>query len=205
MKVAANVKDLAHRITREFHDMTPDQEIKRVYPDAERFVRQNWKSFIDAARKMIAEHRGEEFLIINGEKIDKAEAMALLKGLYHEAEECAGEFHGKNRSEKFRANWPDETLFAKANWKSFVQEARRKYAGKLGDLQVPEAEKRRIHLALVIEHEIAGGREKDARLQLAPNTQQFEGDKYENRKILEKFGKQPDSLKDLLMTSTRFH
>lgn len=207
MKATANEKDLARRIAREFHDM--DVECKKSWPDADRFVKVNWRSFIDAARKMISEHRGEEFIIINGERVEKAQAMELLKGLYHEAEEMAGEFHGKDRSEKFRANWPDEYLFAKANWKSFVQEARKRYAERLGDPNVPAAEKVNIHRALVLEHEIAQGQERDTRLQLAPNSQQFEGDRFENLKIADKFGKQSNTFKELLLSSAnataRFH
>src|SRR5262249_20090043 len=112
------------------------------------------------------------------------------------------EAHGKNRSEKFRANHPDEYVYARTHWKSYVQEARERYVRKLTDPTVSDAEKHRIHTALVLEHELGLGRERDNRLQLRRDSQQFEGDPFENRKIADKFGKSPNSLKDLLLNST---
>ncbi len=204
---SAAIEDLARRIAREFHDMEKDAEFHRIWPSPDNFVALNWQSFRDAARKMMAEHDEEEFIIVNGEQIDKTEAMELLRGLYHEAEEAAGEAHGKDRSEKFRKNWPDEYLYAKANWKSYVQEARKRYAQKLADPRTHLKEQRRIHMALVLEFEISRGQERDNRLQLGRGTQQFEGDPFENRKIIDQFGKQSNTFKDLLLSSSarRFH
>ena len=44
-------------------------------------------------------------------------------------------------------------------------------------------------LALVLQTKMAENAEADTRLQLAPNTQQFVGDPYENRKIESRWGK----------------
>lgn len=132
------------------------------------------------------------FIEINGEQLTTTEAAGLIKMLCHDAEQIAGEFHGMNRSVKFRVNWPDEDLFVKANWKSFVSAARAMYAQRLGDPKTPAAEARKMHLALVLQHKMAEGEEKDNRLQIAPGTQQFEGDPVENRKIKDQFGVKPN-------------
>jgi hypothetical protein len=131
---------------------------------------------------MTADH-----LIVNGEQISKTEAM--------------------NRSDKFRRNWPNEYVFADANWKTFVQAARAMYAERLGDPLTPPADARKMHLALVLEQMISKGQEKDDRLQLFPNTQQFVGDPWENRKIVDQFGKQSNTFKELLLSGTtaRYH
>lgn len=141
---------------------------------------------------------------INGEQITVDEAKKLLRMLYNDAKQIAGEFHTMNRSVKFRLNWPDEYKFTDANWKTFVCATRQMYAAKLGDPKTSEADKRRIHLVLVLEHKIAEGQEKDTRLQLAPGTQQFEGDKGENKKIVDKFGARQNMRAALLnATATR--
>ena len=140
---------------------------------------------------------------VNGEVIPVDEARQHIRMLYKDAEQVAGVFHGMNRSAKFRANWPDEYLYAKSNWKSFVVHTRAMYAERLADPKTPPGDARKMHLALVIEQMISKGQEKDNRLQLAPNTQQFEGDKRENTSIVEKFGKDSQRMIDLLMSSCR--
>ena len=140
------------------------------------------------------------FLIINGEQITTDEAQKLIRMLYNDARKMAGEFHGMNRSDKFRVNWPDEYKFADANWKTFVEPVRTMYAERLGDPKTPPAEARMMHLALVLQAQTAQGQETDNRLQIAPNSQQFHGDKHENKKIIEKFGAVPN-LRAALMNS----
>lgn len=137
---------------------------------------------------------------INGEKVSASEAKSLLRMLYNDARQIAGEFHGMNRSEKFRVNWPDEYRFADANWKTFVDACRQLYAERLTDPKTPPAIARKMHLALVLQAMMAQGEEADTRLQLAPGTQQFEGDRHENRKIAERFGQTPN-LRAALMNS----
>jgi hypothetical protein len=143
-----------------------------------------------------------DYLVINGEQIDKHEARCLVQMLYNDAKQIAGVFHGMNRSAKFRANWPDEYLFAETNWKNFVEAARQMYAAELGKPKVSESNKRKMHLALVIEAEVSKGEETDTRLQLFPGTQQYEGDPFENRKILDQFGKHSNTFKELLLGSS---
>ena len=131
-------------------------------------------------------------IVVNGEQLHTSECAELLRMLYKDAEQIAGEFHGMNRSLKFRVNWPDVDVFVKANWKSFVAPTRAMYAERLGDPKTPAGDARKMHLALVLEKEIARGQETDNRLQIAPGTQQFEGDKFENRNIVDKFGLRPN-------------
>lgn len=138
---------------------------------------------------------------INGEQISDHEASGLIRMLLNDAKKFAGVFHGMNRSDKFRVNWPDEYKFADANWKTFIEHVHAMYAERLGDPKTPPADARKMHLAIVLWKKIGDGKEKDARLQLAPNTQQFDGDAYENKKIMEKFGKNPN-LRAFLMNST---
>lgn len=144
-------------------------------------------------------------ITINGEQISASEAAGLVRMLCNDAKQIAGVFHGMNRSDKFRRNWPNEYVFADTNWKTFVEAARAMYAERLKDPKTPPADARKMHLALVLQTMAEQGAEKDPRLQLAPNTQQFEGDPFENRKIIEDFGKQSNTFKELLMSSTRFH
>ena len=108
--------------------------------------------------------------------------------LCEDAKKIAGEYHGQKRSAKFRINWPDEYKFASANWRTFVASARKMYADRLGDPKTKTEDARMMHLALVLQAKMAQGAETDNRLQLAPNTQQFVGDAYENKKIVEQFG-----------------
>lgn len=142
---------------------------------------------------------------VNGEQITKEEALSLIRMLCNDAKEIAGQFHGMNRSAKFRANWPDEYVFADAEWKNFMEAARTMYAARLADPHTSPADKRRMHLALVLQTMAEQGAEKDTRLQIAPNTQQFVGDPYENRKIVDSFGKQSNTFKELMLGTSRYH
>lgn len=139
---------------------------------------------------------------VNGEQITNDEAMGLIKMICNDAKQFAGTFHGENRSKKFRANWPNEYVFADANWKTFMEATRTMYAERLGDPLTTPEDKRRIHLALVLDTMIGKDAEKDTRLQLAPNTQQFVGDAFENKKISAEFGNQSNTFLELAMAST---
>lgn len=133
-----------------------------------------------------------KFIIVNGEQVSVKEAASLVDMIRQDAMQVAGEFHNMNRSEKFRVNWPNEYLFAEAEWKSFVEAVRAMYTQRLSDPLTTDAEKRKIHRALIIERMVAQAGEADNRLQLKPATQQFEGDPFENRKITNQFGTAPN-------------
>jgi len=129
------------------------------------------------------------YVLVNGKEIPVREARKRIKLIYDLARNIAGEFHDMERSDKFRANWPDQDEFVKHEWRTFVQAARIMITTNiLSKQEVPVKDKDEYFEALIIEREISKGQETDARLQLMPNTQQFIGDKYENRKIKEKFG-----------------
>lgn len=121
-------------------------------------------------------------------QVTPKEGADCVKMLIHDAKELAGQFHGADRSEKFRTNWPDEYKFASANWKSFMQHAIKTYAELLGREDVTDHDKHRMYVARLMWEKLSQGKERDNRLQLAPNTQQFAGDKVENRRIKESFG-----------------
>lgn len=129
---------------------------------------------------------------INGEAITKKEAMDILRMFYRDAEELAGQFYDQDRSAKFRLNWPSQDDFVKTERLAFVEAVRSTYAALLGDPKTDPADARRMHLAIVLQERLGQGEEKNNRLQLFPNTQQFVGDRYENRKIIEKFGLRPN-------------
>lgn len=143
----------------------------------------------------------KKFIDLGLVQVTPKEAADCVKMLIHDAKQIAGEFHGQNRSDKFRANWPDEYKFASANWKSFVEPMIRQYAELLGRPDVSEANKHRIYVARLMWDKLAQGKERDNRLQIAPNTQQFVGDPFENRKIANQFGKQRN-LRAALMNAT---
>jgi len=141
------------------------------------------------------------YLTINGEQIGTDEATKLIRMLCEDAKQIAGIFHGMNRSDKFRKNWPSEYEYADANWKSFIKAARQMYAERLADPKTPPAEGRMMHLALVLQAQMGAVQEQDPRLQIAPNTQQFVGDPFENKKIIDRWGRQSNTLRELLLSS----
>lgn len=139
---------------------------------------------------------------VNGEQITNQEVLDLIKMLCSDAKQVAGVFHGMNRSPKFRRNWPNEYVYADANWRTFMEATRKMYAARLGDPKIKPEEARKIHLALVLEAMTSKDAEKDNRLQLEPNTQQYVGDPFENKKIINDFGKQSNTLHEVLMGSS---
>jgi hypothetical protein len=146
-----------------------------------------------------------DYMEVNGEPIPKQQAMELIRMLCNDAKQLAGDFHGQNRSEKFRANWPSEYAYAECNWRGFVDAIRAGYAALLGEERVPEHDKRRMFLAIALWDQVAKQSPNFEGLRLAPNTQQFVGDPYENRKIKEDYGKHSNTFKELLMPRSRFN
>jgi len=136
-------------------------------------------------------------IAIGDEVISIPSAIGLVKMIQKDAAEMAGVCHGMSRSAKFRRNWPNENDFAATNWKSFVAAVRQMYSERMGNPKTPEEDKRKMYLALLLERawsegQIALGMTPDMQLQLSPGTQQFEGDRRENTKIVERFGDQPN-------------
>jgi hypothetical protein len=148
-----------------------------------------------------------DFIEVNGERIPKHEALALIKMLCNAAKQKAGEFHGMERSPKFRANWPNQNLYAESEWRNFMEAAREMYANRLADPLTPPADARKMHLAIVLHTMAEQAGENDNRLQLRPNTQQFVGDPFENKKIVNHFGKHSNTFLDLALgqSTARYH
>ena len=148
-------------------------------------------------------------LAIGGEIISGADAMKLVDFLYAHAYELAGQFYEKNRSAKFRVNWPKAEDFADANRKAFVAQARADFTAMLGNPKTDEKTKKRVYLALLVERAFAAGleqmgREADNQLQIHTGTQQFDGDKAENRKIMETYGSAPNLRAKLKAGAAKF-
>lgn len=139
---------------------------------------------------------------INGEELSPEDVLELKLLVQNEAKQVAGEFHNMNRSEKFRKNWPNEYVFADTQYRNFIAATRLMLTKQLSDDTVPVKTKNKIAKALIIQAMESATTETDNRLQLAPNTQQFVGDKYENRKIVDQFGKKSNTFKELLLGSS---
>lgn len=122
--------------------------------------------------------------------------------IVHDAKELAGCFYERNRSEKFRASWPNIMTYVNTKWPHFVQGVREGYAELLGRDDVPEEDKERMFAALTDNAESVYSDAAGSPLQIAKDSQQFHGDKYENRMIREKVGSGAASLASRLRTTT---
>ena len=139
---------------------------------------------------LITESRSE--IEINGELVSLYEARSLLRMLVEDARRIAGQFHNMNRSAKFRINWPDEDQFAGSEWRNFIDATHTLYADLLGKKDVSDYDKKRLLQAIVLWRMVGDMKESTATLQIMPDSQQFHGDKTENRKTAEKFGDTPN-------------
>jgi len=145
---------------------------------------------------------------IGGEIISISDAMKLVDTIYEHAYELAGQSYEKDRSAKFRLNWPNAYEYAEANKRNFIEQAREDFCAMLSDKKSDEKTKKRVYLAILLERAFANGLEKlgheaDTRLQVKKNTVQFEGDKTENRKIMEKFGPTQNLRAEMLKTAAK--
>jgi hypothetical protein len=150
-------------------------------------------------------------MIVDGQRLSNREVRKLLNMVRKDAEEYAGQFYDQCRSLKFRRAWTEVGLragrdpqlcFVEANAKHFVEHVRILYTEMLTSPKVAEEDKYRIHQALIVQATL-GAQSQDIPIQLAPNTQQFVGEKYENNKIAEQFGERPSpSLINRLLSST---
>lgn len=153
----------------------------------------------------IGEPKIGDYLLVNGEKVSRSDAMKYVRMLCNTAKDIAGDFYEQDRSAKFRANWPIDKVFVECNWRHFIEAARRGYATVLGNEKVPEETKKRIFYAIAIWDQVAQQSPNFEGVQLEPNTQQFEGDKYENRKTIENYGKHSNTFAELALPKSRFH
>jgi len=146
-----------------------------------------------------------DYMLVNGEQIPIDEVKKLLSMFYNDCKQIAGHFYEMERSPKFRANWPIDTVYVNCNWRNFFQETREFYASLLGNDHVSPYDKHRIFLAIALHDQVEKCSPKFEGVQMFRGTQQFEGDRYENRRITESYGRHSNTFKELLMGGTRYH
>jgi hypothetical protein len=153
-------------------------------------------------------------MIVDGEKLSSFQVRRLLDMVRKDAQEYAGQFYDQCRSEKFRFAWREVGLragrdaqmcFVEAQWGHFVEHVRMLYAQMLTDPKVSEADKYRMHQALIVQA-VLGAQSQETPIQMAPGTQQFEGEKFENKQIAAAFGERAEpSLMRKLLSTTAVH
>lgn len=153
-------------------------------------------------------------MIVDGENLSDFEVHKLIAMVRKDAEEYAGQFYDQCRSKKFRRAWAEvglragrdpQMVFVEQQWTHFVEHVRSLYAQMLTSPKVAEEDKAKIHKALIVQA-VLGQQSQHAPVQMAPGTQQFEGEKYENRQISAQFGEyaEPALLAKLMSgTATR--
>ena len=122
--------------------------------------------------------------------------------IVHDAKEAAGQFFERNRSRKFRANWPSDTEFVAVKWPHFVDGVRQMYASLCGDPSVDEFDKVKMFEALTNEAPRAFSDAAASPLPLIKGTEAFEGDKRENNRTVESFGAHAESVRAKLRSTT---
>src|SRR6202035_6015845 len=99
-------------------------------------------------------------MIVDGENLTNQEVRRLLAMVRKDAEEYAGQVFDQCRSEKFRNAWREiglragrdpQRVFVEQQWTHFVEHVRSLYADMLTSPKVTEADKYRIHQALIVQ------------------------------------------------------
>ena len=130
-------------------------------------------------------------MIVDGQILTNREVRKLLEMFHKHCQEYAGQFYDQCRSVKFRKAWTEVGLregrdaqlcFVDAQWSHFVEHVRTVYVGMLTNEKIKEEDKYRIHQALIVQATL-GATSQHVPVQIAPNTQQFVGDKFENKQI----------------------
>lgn len=159
-------------------------------------------------------------MIVDGENLTNSEVRKLVKYFDHECKEAAGTFFEQcrkgllgdaGRSEKFRAFWNEvgfrcgadpQLCYVESHYQNFAEDVRAALAGLLARPDVKEADKERIHKALVVQ-EILSLNSQHTPVQLGRDSQQFAGDRHEVRQIASTYGNHPEpSLINKLLNST---
>lgn len=154
-------------------------------------------------------------MIVDGQNLSDSAVRRLLDMVRKDAQEYAGQFYDQCRSRKFRLAWTEVGLragrdpqlcFVDAQWGHFVEHVRSLYAEMLTSPRISEEDKYRIHQALIVQA-VLGSNSQNAPVQMAPNTQQFVGEKYENNVIAKAFGEyaEPSLIKKLMSTTATLH
>lgn len=136
-------------------------------------------------------------LLVDGDLLQDDEILTILHMIDHDCKEFAGAFFEEDRSKKFRRTWHQvgklsrkspQDCFVDHAWKHFVVHVRAWYADRLADPHTLPSEKDRLHKALIIEYMRGTSQKAESVIQMAPGTQQFDGDKIENKHISETYG-----------------
>ena len=122
--------------------------------------------------------------------------------IVHDAKEAAGQFFERNRSRKFRANWPIDTEFVAVKWPHFVEGVRKMYASLCGDPSVDEYDKVKMFEALTNEAPRSFSDAASSPLPIVKGTEAFEGDKRENMRTTDAFGVHAENVTTKLLSTT---
>lgn len=159
-------------------------------------------------------------ILVDGERLSKSAVRKLVAFFDHECKEVAGDFFDRcqkglmadgGRSEKFRAFWREvgfrcgrdpQLCYVESHYQNFAEDVRRALAGLLARPDVPEKDKARIHQALIVQ-QMLGQLSQHTPVQIARDSQQFAGDRFEVKEIAKTYGKhaEPSALDRLLSTT----
>lgn len=126
------------------------------------------------------------------------------KAIVHEAKEFAGVFYDQDRSALFRTMWPNQDEYVRTKWPHFVAAVRQVWSGMLGQPEVPDNFKEYIFKALISDANADSSMSALDVVQLAPGTQQFHGDPYENRQTASNIGNGGSTHRHLMMSGAKY-
>ncbi len=124
------------------------------------------------------------------------------KMIVHDAKEMAGCFYENERSDTFRATWPDQMDYVNAKWAHFVDPVRKAYAELLGRPDCPEDDKQRMYEALTSDIPAAVSDGAASPLQIFKDTETFVGSRRENHLTHNAVGTRPRTMRERLRTTT---
>jgi hypothetical protein len=142
-------------------------------------------------------------LMVNGDFMEDAEILDLIRMIHHDTQEIAGQFFEQRRSRKFRRHFQTEghkrgmsaeTWFVTSEWKNFEGAIPAYYGETLNENSTiyeknEDVRTRRFKALILISMmtNAKNGRQAGG-VQVAPGTQAFDGDKTDNKFISESFG-----------------
>lgn len=157
-------------------------------------------------------------MIIDGEEVSDKEVFDVIRMMDHDCKEFAGQFFEEDRSTKFRKSWeevgklskrPAWKCFVAHSWKHFMVHVRTWYAERLRDggplYEADERMRVTLHRALIIQASFSQSEQAKDVLQLSPGTQQFVGDKFENKHIAKTYGTEAESVRKTLLGTSALH
>lgn len=160
-------------------------------------------------------------MIVDGEFLSQTQVQRLLDMVRKDAMEYAGQFYDRSRkgltgdggrSEKFRAFWMEiglrlardpQDCFVAANYDKFIEDVLERYTELMQRPDVKEEDKYLMHLANIV-HAMLAQQTQHTPIQLKRDSQQFAGDRFENREIIKTYGDhaEPALIAKLLQSSS---